>query len=194
VVKYERNSETRLAPAALKTVHPLGKAPVIVDDGRTLAESGAIMEYILRKYGRGRLSPPEASQAYFDHLYWMHFAEGSAMLPLLLALYTSRLGEAAAPLTPRISGETAAMLGHMESALKGKDYFIGPELDAADIQLSFVVEAADARDLLVNYPNLKAFIERCHARPAYKRSIDKGGPFNLRRPPAPAPQPAAAAR
>ena len=194
VVKYERNSETRLAPSALKTVHPLGKAPVIIDDGRTLAESGAIMEYILRKYGKGRLTPPEASQAYFDHLYWMHFAEGSAMLPLLLALYVGRLGEASAPLQPRITGETAAMLGHMEAGLKGKDYFIGPELDAADIQLSFVVEAADARDLLKDYPNLKAFIERCHARPAYKRSIDKGGPFSLRRPAPPQPQPATATR
>jgi glutathione S-transferase len=150
VIKYERNAETRLAPDALKTVHPLGKAPVIEDDGRTLAESGAIMEYILRKYGKGRLAPPEASQAYFDHLYWMHFAEGSAMLPLLLALYVGRLGEAAAPLAPRINGETASMLGLMEAGVKGKDYFLGPHLDACDIQLSFVVEAADARDLLVN--------------------------------------------
>jgi glutathione S-transferase len=80
------------------------------------------------------------------------------------------------------------MLGHMEAALKGKHYFIGPALDAADIQLSFVVEAADARDLLKDYPNLKAFIERCRARPAFQRSIDKGGPFSLRRPAAPAPQ------
>jgi len=192
IVKYERNAETRLAPAALKTVHPLGKAPVIEDDGRILAESGAIMEYVLRKYGKGRLVPPEASQAYFDHLYWLHFAEGSAMLPLLLALYTGRLGEAAAPLQPRITGETANMLGHMEAGLKGKPYFIGPELDAADIQLMFVAEAADARDLLKDYPNLKAFLDRCKARPAFKRAVDKGGPFSLRRPPAP--QPAAAAR
>jgi glutathione S-transferase len=194
VIKYERNSETRLAPEALKTIHPLGKAPVIEDDGRILAESGAIMEYILRKYGKGRLSPPEASQAYFDHLYWMHFAEGSAMLPLLLALYVGRLGDASAPLQPRITGETASMLGHMEGGVKGKDYFLGRELDACDIQLSFVVEAADARDLLVNYPNLKGFIERCRARPAYKRSIDKGGPFSLRRPAPAQTQPAAAPR
>ena len=182
VIKYERNADTRLAPDALKTVHPLGKAPVIEDDGRTLAESGAIIEYILRKYARGRLAPPEASQAYFDHLYWLHFAEGSAMLPLLLALYVGRLGEAAAPLAPRIKGETANMLGHMEEALAGKDYFLGPHLDACDIQLSFVVEAADARDLLVDYPNLKGFIERCRTRPAYLRAVERGGPFSLRRP------------
>ena len=187
VIKYERNPETRLAPAALKTVHPLGKAPVIEDDGRTLAESGAIMEYILRKYGKGRLTPPEASQAYFDHLYWLHFAEGSAMLPLLMALYVGRLGEAGAPLHPRISGETANMLGHMEAGLRGKDYFIGPHLDAADIQLFFVADAADARDLLVDYPNLKAFVERCKARPAFKRSVERGGPYSLRRPPQPQP-------
>jgi glutathione S-transferase len=183
LVPYRRDAQTRLAPPTLKGAHRLGKAPVIVDDGRTIAESGAIIEYLLRRYGKGRLAPSESSQSYDDHIYWLHYAEGSAILPLLLALYTDRLGEAAAPLKPRISGEIANNLAHMEASLVGKSYFLGDELNAVDIQLCFVVEFADARDLLKDYPNLKAFMERCRARPAYQRAVARGGPFELRRPP-----------
>ncbi len=181
VMKYQRDPQTRLAPPELKGPHPLGKAPVIVDDGRTVAESGAVIEYILRKYGGGRLAPDPELPAYIDYLHWMHFAEGSAMLPLLLGLYVSRLGEAGAPLHPRIDSEIANHLGYMNTALVGKDYFLGAELSAADIQLSFVIEAADARGLLKDYPNLAAFAARYRGRPAWQRAIEKGGPFTLGR-------------
>ncbi|HEY1722648.1 MAG TPA: glutathione S-transferase [Magnetospirillaceae bacterium] len=179
VVKYQRDPQTRLAPPELKGPHPLGKAPVIEDDGRIVAESGAVIEYVLRKYGNGRLAPDPALPAYIDYLQWMHFAEGSAMLPLLLALYVGRLGEAGAPLKPRITSEIANHLGYMDKALEGKDYFLGDELSAADIHLSFVVEAADARGFLKDYPNLIAFRDRYRARPAWQRAIEKGGPFTL---------------
>ena len=181
VVKYQRDPQTRLAPPELKGPHPLGKAPVIEDDGRTVAESGAVIEYVLRKYGDGRLAPDPKLPTYIDYLQWMHFAEGSAMLPLLLALYVGRLGEAGAPLQPRITSEIANHLGYMNKALDGRDYFLGAELTGADINLSFVVEAADARGFLKDYPNLIAFRDRYRARPAWQRAIEKGGPFTLGR-------------
>ncbi len=181
IVKYQRDPQTRLAPPELKGPHPLGKAPVIVDDGRTVAESGAVIEYILRKYGDGRLAPDPKLPAYIDYVQWMHFAEGSAMLPLLLGLYVSRLGDAGAPLHPRITSELANHLGYMSNALGGKDWFLGSELSAADIQLSFVVEASDARGLLKDYPNLAGFRDRYRARPAWQRAIERGGPFTLGR-------------
>ena len=190
LVKYYRNPQTRLAPPELKGPHPLGKAPVIEDDGRIVAESGVIIEYILHKYGRGRLAPPGGTPAYFDYLHWLHFAEGSAMLPLLLALYVGRLGEAGAPLHPRITSEIANHLGYMNAALAGKDYLLG-EFSAADIQLSFVVEAAAARGYLEAYPNLVAYQKRYRARPAWDRAIARGGPFQLAPSPVPTPAPAA---
>jgi len=179
LVKYQRDPQTRLAPPELKGPHPLGKAPVIEDEGRTVSESGAIIEYILRKYGNGRLAPAPESPAYIDYLQWLHFAEGSAMLPVLLALYVGRLGEAGAPLFPRITGELANHLGYMDAALAGKDYLLGSDFSAADIQLAFVIEAAEARGYLRDYPNLLAYQARYRARPAWSRAIAKGGPFAL---------------
>ncbi len=189
VVKYYRDAQTRLAPPELKGPHPLGKAPVIEDQGRTIAESGAVIEYLVQTYGKGRLAPAPGSPAYIDYLQWMHFAEGSAMLPLLLALYVGRLGEAGAPLRPRITSEIANHLGYLDKALAGKDWLLGAELSAADFMMCFIVEAAGARGMLKDYPNLAAYQARYRARPAWQRAIDKGGPFDL----AP-PQAAAAAR
>lgn len=177
IVRYQRDATTRLAPPELKAVHPLGKSPVIVDGGRTIAESGAIVEYLVRTHGHGRLAPAVGTPAYDDYVHWLHFAEGSAMLPLMLALYTSRLGEAAAPLQPRIQSEIANHLGYMEQALGDKPYFLGDALSGADVQLSFVVEAAKARGLLASYPRLTAFADRIHARPAYARALERGGPY-----------------
>lgn len=179
IVNYERDPVTRLAPAALKAVHPLGKSPVITDDDQVVAESGAIIEYIVRKYGAGRLLPGSDSAAYIKYLQWMHFAEGSAMLPLLLALYVGRLGEAGAPLKPRITSEIDNHLQYLESELGRNDYLLGAELTAADIQVSFVVEVADARNLLDDYVNLSHYAERIHARPAYIRALERGGPYRL---------------
>ncbi len=179
IVHYQRDPVTRLAPASLRAVHPLGKSPVITDDNLVVAESGAIIEYIVRKYGNGRLAPQTDSPSYIKYLQWMHFAEGSAMLPLLLALYVGRLGEAGTPLKPRITSEIDNHLHYLDHELGHNDYLLGAELTAADIQVSFVVEAADARHLLDNYVNLSRYAERIHARPAYLRALERGGPYRL---------------
>lgn len=176
---YQRDPLTRLAPPSLKAVHPLGKSPVISDGDLVVAESGAIIEYIVRKYGDGRLLPSLESPAYVKYLQWMHFAEGSAMLPLLLALYVGRLGDAGAPLRPRITSEIDNHLSYLDAELGLADYLLGPELTAADIQVSFVVEVADARNLLDRYANLSRYAERIHSRPAYQRALERGGPYRL---------------
>jgi glutathione S-transferase len=176
---YQRDDKTRLAPPELKAVHPLGKSPVIEDGGKVVAESGAIVEYLADKYGQGRLAPAPGTPQRADYLHWLHFAEGSAMLPFMLALYTGRLGEAAAPLGPRITSELANHLDYMESALGQKPFFLGETLSGADIMLSFVVEIARARKLLGARPCLRAFADRIHARPAYSRAIERGGPYSM---------------
>jgi glutathione S-transferase len=174
---YARDATTRLAPPELMAVHPLGKSPVIEDDGLTVIESGAIVDYILRRHGGGRLQPAAGSRDYEVYNQWLHYAEGSAMLPLMLRLYTGRLGEAAAPLKPRIDSELANHLGHVNRSLEGRDYLLGNELTGADIQMSFVGEAA--RDLRVQYPAMDAWVRRLQARPAYRRALERGGPYAL---------------
>lgn len=177
IVPYQRDAVTNLAPPELKAIHPLGKSPVITDDELTVAESGAIVEYLVRKYGNGRLAPAETSPDYVPYLQWMHFAEGSAMLPLLLALYVGRLGDAGAPLHPRIFGEIANHLSYMNDSISEGGYLLGDELSAADILNSFVLEAAKVRGLLDDYPNLVDLLARLQARPAYQRALTRGGPY-----------------
>jgi len=179
VTKYQRLSPIPLAPPELKKVHPLGKSPVITDGERTIAESGAIIEYILDRYGGGRLRPGRESDDYVRYLEWMHYAEGSAMLPLLLRLYTGFLGEAAAPLRPRIDSEIAGQLSYIADAVQGREFLVGDSLTGADIQVAFVLEAARASGLLQGYPVLEQYLARLQARPAYKRAIEKGGPYDL---------------
>lgn len=140
VVLYERDPKTRLAPDSLKQIHPLGKAPIVRDGGQTLIESGAIIDYLIRTYGQGRLAPEAGSPAYNRYNELLHYAEGSAILPLMLGLYVGRLGEAGAPLQPRISSETANHLGYLNGLLGDQAYFLGEELTGADIQLSFVIQ------------------------------------------------------
>jgi len=183
IVPYQRDPTTRLAPPALKAFHPLGKSPVIRDDTMVVAESGAIVEYLVGKYGDGRLSPPRDfnSPDYVSYLHWLHFAEGSAMLPLLLKLYVGRLKEAGAPLWPRIDSELANHFDYMSAGLGQRDYFVGNRFSAADIQLSFVLDAGGSRGPLANYPNLLRLHERLKARPAYQRALERGGPYELGR-------------
>jgi glutathione S-transferase len=176
---YQRDAQTSLAPPELKAVHPLGKSPVISDDGRVIVESGAIIDYIIRRHGGGRFQPDPASPLYDDYIQWLHFAEGSAMLPLLLKLYVSRLGPAGAPLSARIESEIASHLGYIDHMLAGRDYLLGPELTGADIQLSFVGEIAGARTDRTAYPNLEAWVRRFQARPAYQAAIKSGGPYKF---------------
>jgi glutathione S-transferase len=176
---YQRDATTRLAPPELKQVHPLGKSPVITDGGKTIIESGAIIDYIIRRYGKGRMQPAPETAAYDEYLQWMHYAEGSAMLPLMLNLYAGRLGDAAAPLMPRVEGEIANHLAYIDGALKGRQFIVGDTLSGADIQMSFVGEVAGAFGKRAQYPNLDAWTKRLHERPAYKKAIEKGGAYNL---------------
>ena len=176
---YARNPQTRLAPPELMTVHPLGKSPVITAGGTTVIESGAIVDYLIRRHGGGRLQPATDSPAYDIYQQWLHYAEGSAMLPLMLKLYVSRLGEAGTPLAPRIESELANHLGYVDKCLAERDWLVGDTLTGADVQMSFVGEAAGMRGNLERYPNLMAWVKRFQARPAYRRALERGGPYSF---------------
>jgi glutathione S-transferase len=176
---YQRDGMTNLAPPELKTAHPLGKSPVITDEDIVIAESGAIVDYIIRKYGQGRLAPAPGTKAHETYLEWLHYAEGSAMLPLMINLYVTRLGEGGAPLKDRIDSEIANHLGYIEQALAGRDYILEQGFTGADVQLSFVGEVARAFGRLSASPNIAAWVARLHDRPAFKASVEKGGVYNL---------------
>jgi glutathione S-transferase len=175
---YERDAVTRLAPPELKAVHPLGKSPVLTDGDATVIESGAIIDYIVRHHGGGALVPATDSAAYDKYVEWLHYAEGSAALPLMLKLYTSRLGEAAAPLAPRIDSEIGNHLGYVEASLAGHDWLLG-DLTAADIQMSFIGEVAGRYGLFASHPNIGAWVVRFQARDAYQRALARGGPYSF---------------
>ena len=181
VVRYERDPVTMLAPPELKAVHRLGKSPVIEDGGRVVAESGAIVEYLAESHGGGRLVPKD-SEARLRYRYWMHFAEGSMMTPLLLKLYAGRMGEAGAALAERADAQMALLLGHVDAELGDLPFMAGAELSAADAQMSFPMEAAAARGGLgPHHPRAWAWLERIRARPAYARALERGGPFEILR-------------
>jgi len=179
IVTYQRDPVTNLAPPELKQVHPLGKSPVLVDNGRVVIESGAIVDYLIQIHGQGRLMPAAGSDDWVAYIQWLQFAEGSAMLPLMLGLYCGRLGEASAPLQPRIQSEIANHLGYLDQALAGRDFLVGSELTGADIQTSFVLEAA--RGALAPYANLVRYLGSLQARPAYRRAVERGGPYAFQR-------------
>lgn len=175
LIMYKRDATTNLAPPELKAISPLGKAPVIRDNGEVIFESGAIVEYLIRRYGNGRFAPPMGSADYNRYIQFLHYAEGSAMLPLMLRLYVGRLGEAGAPLMPRIQSETENHLGFLNNELANRDYFVGNDLTGADVQLAFVAQVAilfGGRDV---FPNLTKFVDRIEARPAYQRAMTKHG-------------------
>jgi glutathione S-transferase len=179
VKSYQRDPQSRFAPPELRSISPVGKSPVISDNGVTVHESGAIIDYIIRRHASGRLQPATESPAYDEYVQWLHYAEGSAMLPLLLHLYVARLGEAGAPLTPRIESELANHLGYVDRSLDGKQYLMGAEFTGADVQMSFVAEIAQAFGKRAPYNNLNAWIHRLHARPAYQRALEKGGAYRF---------------
>ncbi len=197
VKRYERDKETMLAPPALRAVHPLGKSPVVTDDGVTVAESGAIVEYLVDRYGNGRLIPPPGTPDRLRYTYWLHYAEGSAMPPLLLMLVFNRVETApmpffVKPIARQIAGRVKSTFiepqlklhfDYLESELGKSTWFAGNEFTAADVQMSFPIEAADARAGLgaSGRPKLAAFLQRIHARPAYQAALAKGGPYELMR-------------
>jgi glutathione S-transferase len=196
VKRYQRDPKTMLAPAELRKVHPLGKSPVISDGELTLAESGAIVEYLADRYGNGRLAPPPGTSGRLRYSYWIHFAEGTAMPPLLLKLVFDRIEKAPAPFFVRPIARAIANrakstfvqpnidrnLDYMEAELGKSQWFGGNEFSAADVQMSFPLEAAAARGGLDSRrPRLMAFLERIHARPAYRRALERGGNYELMR-------------
>jgi glutathione S-transferase len=176
IVPYQRDTVTNLAPPELQAVHSLGKSPVFEDGAVKIAESGAIVEYVVAYYGEGKLAPVGEGDA-ITHLEWLHYAEGSAMLPLMLNFYVMRLGEASAPLMPRIESECANHLGYIAGSLGERQFLVGDHLTGADIQISFVLEVARALGRLGGYPNLSAYLDRIHARPAYRAAVEKGGAY-----------------
>lgn len=175
---YQRDAATRLAPPELTAIHPLGKSPVITDGDRVVHESGAIIDYLIRRHGGGRLAPALGSDAYEVYNQWLHYAEGSAMLPLMLFMYVGRLGEAGAPLHPRIESEMANHMTYVDGALAGRDWLLG-DFSAADVQMSFVGEVLGAFGRLERYPNIKAWVQRFQARPPYRTALEKGGAYSF---------------
>jgi glutathione S-transferase len=179
IANYQRDADTNLAPPELLAVHPLGKSPVLTDGDNTVIESGAIIDYIVRRHGDGRLAPEPGTGAYEAYLQWMHYSEGSAMLPLMLKMYVGRLPDGGEALQPRINSELDNHLGYMNQALEGAEWFVENTFSAADIQLSFVPQVASMLYGLDKFPNLAAFLDRIHARDAYKRAIEKGGRYDF---------------
>lgn len=190
---YQRDPVTLLAPPSLRAVHPLGKSPVITDGDLTVAESGAIVEYLVERHGAGRLVPPAGSPERLRWTYWLHFAEGSAMPPLLLRLVFDRVARAPMPFFVRpiargiarkviggfVQPTLTAQFDFMESELRTRAWFAGDEFSAADIQMSFPLEAAAQRaGLDGRHPALQDFLRRIHARPAYRRALERGGPYD----------------
>ena len=175
--RYSRDPVTNLAPPELEAVHPLGKSPVVELDGQILTESGAIIETLIRRLGSGRLAPAEDTYDFDRYIMWLHYAEGSAMLPLMLQLYVGRLGEAGAPLKPRIDSEIGRHLGWIDSELTGREWLVGESLTGADIQLSFVADIARVFGLRGRYPAMDAWASRFQARPAFVRALEMGGPY-----------------
>lgn len=194
IQRYERDRKTMLAPASLRAVHPLGKSPVVTDGDLTIAESGAIVDYLIERYGAGRLAPVAGTADRLRYTYWLHYAEGSAMSPLLLKLVFDKIEKApmpffVKPIAKAISGKTKSSfiepqirqhLDYLESELGKSQWFAGSEFSGADIQLSFPLEAAAARGgLNRGRPRLMDFLQRIHARPAYQRAIERGGEYSI---------------
>lgn len=190
VRRYARDAKTMLAPPELRAIHPLGKSPVITDGDAIVAESGAIIEYLLRRYGNGRLVPAPDGADHLRYTYWLHYAEGSVMPLMVIKLVFGRMSSPPMPLIMRpVAGLIAAgvqrnwldpqvklHLNYMEAELDKSAWFAGDEMTAADIQMSFPLEAAAARGGLDGrLARLSGWLERIHARPAYQRAVEKGG-------------------
>ncbi|MGF6985708.1 glutathione S-transferase [Paraburkholderia atlantica] len=193
IKRYERDPKTMLAPPELRAVHPLGKSPVITDAGLTIAESGAIVEYLVDRYGAGRFAPPPGTPERLRYTYWLHYAEGSAMPPLLLKLIARRIANASMPFFAKpIARKIAASLqanfvdpqlklhfGYIDNELSATGWFAGNDFTAADVQMSFPLEAATARGITAQLPAISAFLQRIHARPAYQRALERGGKYEI---------------
>lgn len=194
VVRYQRDTNTMLAPPELRKIHPLGKSPVITDNGVSVAESGAIIEYLVDRYAADQLAPPRGTAEHLRYSYWLHYAEGSAMPPLLLSLIFARIASTPMPffakpvakaIVAKVMGgfvepQLISHLDFLEGELGKSSWFAGELFSAADIQMSFPIEAFAARGRLTpEKPLLWAWLERARARPAYQRALERGGPYTL---------------
>ena len=178
IERYKRDAKTNLAPPELRGVHPLGKSPVIQDGDLLLAESGAIVEYLVERHGNGRLVPSRGTPEHIRYLHWMHFAEGTIMLHLVARLYLSRVGEPAKPLQSRVEGMIGAELDLIEAELGRSPHLAGSEFTAADVQMMFPLEFSAFAGLVTErHSRLRDYIARMQARPAYRRSVEKGGAY-----------------
>ena len=175
---YKRDPKTNLAPPELKAVHPLGKAPVIQDGELMLAESGAIITYMLEHYGNGRLTPQKGTTERVRYLHWLHFAEGTLMLHLIARMYLGRVIEQPHPLPTRVDGMVAGELDFVEAELARSAHLAGPEFSAADVQMGFALEfAAFLGHVAERHLRVREYIARMQARPAYRRAVDKAGAY-----------------
>jgi len=191
VKRYERDAKTMLAPVELRAIHPLGKSPVIADNGKIIAETGAIIDYLVETHGQGRLIPAAGTAQRLRYTYWLHYAEGSAMTPLLLKLVFTALPTRAPALLRGlvkaiangaqkgfIDPQVTAHIDYWDDELAKSPWFAGSDFTAADIMMSFPLEAAAARAGANGRPRVKAFLERIHARPAYRQALERGGPYD----------------
>jgi glutathione S-transferase len=187
---YQRDPQTMLAPPELRAIHPLGKSPVITDGDKVIAETGAIVDYVIQTYGEGRLIPPPDTAERLRYNYWLHYAEGSAMTPLLMKLVFTTLPTRAPGLmrgivksiagraqTGFVDPQLKAHFDYWEAELSKSEWFAGGEMTGADIMMSFPLEAGAARAGAASRPHVKAFLDRIHARPAYQRGLERGGPY-----------------
>ncbi|WP_425996630.1 glutathione S-transferase family protein [Caulobacter sp. DWR1-3-2b1] len=191
VKRYERDATTMLAPPELLAIHPLGKSPVIVDGDKTVAETGAIVDYVIETYAQGRLIPAAGTAERLRYTYWLHYAEGSAMTPLLLKLVFTALPTRAPGLlkglvkviaskaqTGFVDPQIKVHVDYWEAELARTAWFAGQDFTAVDIMMSFPLEAAAARAGATSRPNIKAFLKAIHARPAYRAALERGGPYD----------------
>ena len=195
VKRYARDPKSRLAPSELLAAHPLGKSPVITDDGRVVAETGAIVEYLVDRYADGRLRPAEGTEERLAYTYWLHFAEGSAMPPATMKLVFDMLpGRVPALIRPiarmmskgvdqqYLTPTIVRQLEFISDSLARSAWFAGPDFTAADVMMSFPMEATEARSGFAKFPRLAAWLETIHARPAYQRALARGGPYSYAEP------------
>ena len=177
IVSYQRDAATNLAPPELKNAHPLGKSPVIEDKGRLISESGAIIEYLCERHGGESWLPDRTSDVWIDHLEWMQFGESSFFVPVMLKLYTSRLGDAAAPLMPRVDEQLSGHIAFAEQSISDDLHFVGGDWSAADVMMSFPAEIAVMQGFADKAPKLAQFVTKVHERPAWQRARERGGPY-----------------
>ncbi|PSW04387.1 glutathione S-transferase family protein [Photobacterium lipolyticum] len=170
VVPYQRDSVTFLAPPELKSIHPLGKSPVIEDDGLVIAESGAITQYLIEKHAAGQLSPEKGTQDYVEYSQWMHFAESSAILPLLLKMFIAKDGCETNFLADYAEAETAKVMSYFNQSLQGKRYFVAEKLTGADIMMSFIVEILHNNGAIDNFPNIAVYAKQLETHPAFHKA------------------------